>query len=256
LPIVLGPVTLVKLCRYAVADQETSKAKLAAAFLKDHVLPQYVKLFALLKEAGHVDEVLLQEPILVVDHDPETRALLAHVLDALAQVGGPKVHLVTFFDDVGEETFQWLAKDAPKNVVGVSLDFTRGDNLGFLAKHGFPQHLTLGAGVVDARNVWQINVIFMLFSFFYLDFFLIFLQVDDVIAKLATIRSAFEGAIVVQPSASLQHVPYDAAVETKLPSALRQVLSFAFQKLKEVDFIARLIKKGILKKNSLPLFPN
>jgi 5-methyltetrahydropteroyltriglutamate--homocysteine methyltransferase len=49
----------------------------------------------------------------------------------------------------------------------------------------------------------------------------------------------------VQPSASLQHVPYDATVETKLPSALRQVLAFAFQKLKEVDLIARLIKKGI-----------
>ncbi len=69
-------------------------------------------------------------------------------------------------------------------------------------------------------------------------------QVDDVISKLAAIRASFEGKLVVQPSASLQHVPYDATVETKLPSALRQVLAFAFQKLKEVDFIARLIKKG------------
>lgn len=224
LPIVLGPVTLVKLCRYIVGGAQQAapetKAQLAAAFLKDHVLPHYVELFKQLK-AAHVDEVLFQEPILVVNHDAETRALLTHVLEALAD--GPKVHLVTFFDDLGEETFKWL-QAAPKNVVGVSLDFTRGDNAGLLAKHGLPKHLTLGAGVVDARNVWQINV-------------------DDVISKLAAIRASFEGKLVVQPSASLQHVPYDATVETKLPSALRQVLAFAFQKLKEVDFIARLIKK-------------
>jgi 5-methyltetrahydropteroyltriglutamate--homocysteine methyltransferase len=157
LPIVLGPVTLVKLCRYIVGGQQATetKAKLAAAFLKDHILPHYVKLFAQLK-AAQVDEVLFQEPILVVDHDAETRALLTHVLEALA-VDGPKIHLVTFFDDLGDETFKWLHA-APKNVVGVSLDFTRGDNLGLLAKHGFPKHLVLGAGVVDARNVWQINV--------------------------------------------------------------------------------------------------
>ncbi len=158
LPIVLGPVTLVKLCRYIVGGAQQAapetKAQLAAAFLKDHVLPHYVELFKQLK-AAHVDEVLFQEPILVVDHDAETRALLTHVLEALAD--GPKVHLVTFFDDLGEETFKWL-QAAPKNVVGVSLDFTRGDNAGLLAKHGLPKHLTLGAGVVDARNVWQINV--------------------------------------------------------------------------------------------------
>lgn len=147
--------TLVKLCRYVAAGrQPTDKSKLESGFLENYVLPQYVKLFRQLKEA-HFREVLLQEPILVVDRNRETRALLSRVLEELK--GGPKVHLVTFFDDLDVDMLNWL-KDAPENLGGVSLDFTRGDNLSLLSKHSFPNHLTLGAGVIDARNVWRIDV--------------------------------------------------------------------------------------------------
>lgn len=45
----------------------------------------------------------------------------------------------------------------------------------------------------------------------------------------------------VQPSASLQFVPHDAALETQLPDPLREVLSFAEQKLAEVTFLARAL---------------
>lgn len=45
----------------------------------------------------------------------------------------------------------------------------------------------------------------------------------------------------VQPSASLQFVPHDAALETQLPDPLREVLSFAEQKLAEVTFLARTL---------------
>lgn len=61
---------------------------------------------------------------------------------------------------------------------------------------------------------------------------------------MRTICNSFQGKVVIQPSASLQHVPYDVALETKLPGTLRNVLSFALKKLTEVNLVARLTKAG------------
>ncbi len=46
------------------------------------------------------------------------------------------VNLVTFFEDVGPEAYQW-ATGLPFSAI--SLDFTRGDSLKLLKDHGFPK---------------------------------------------------------------------------------------------------------------------
>jgi 5-methyltetrahydropteroyltriglutamate--homocysteine methyltransferase len=74
-------------------------------------------------------------------------------------------------------------------------------------------------GIVDARNIWQIRP-------------------DAVLSTLETIQN-ITANIRIQPSASLQFVPYDAQRETKLPEPLRNVLSFAEQKLGEIVILAQ-----------------
>jgi 5-methyltetrahydropteroyltriglutamate--homocysteine methyltransferase len=103
-------------------------------------------------------------------------------------------------------------------VSGISLDFTRGRNLDLLNQHGFPSDKQLGVGIVDARNIWK-------------------LRPEPVLSTLEAIQS-ITANISLHPSASLQFVPYDAQRETQLPEPLRNVLSFAEQKLEEVMILA------------------
>ena len=104
-------------------------------------------------------------------------------------------------------------------MAGISLDFTRGKNLELVKAYGFPADKTLGAGVVDGRNVWKIRP-------------------EAVLTTLNELQKSVPD-LRVQPSASLQFVPHDASLETQLPQALCNVLSFAEQKLEEVVFLAR-----------------
>ncbi|MEM6839073.1 MAG: 5-methyltetrahydropteroyltriglutamate--homocysteine S-methyltransferase [Cyanobacteria bacterium P01_C01_bin.120] len=204
-PVVLSPVTLLSLSRRS-GDLDADLAKL---------LPLYVELLQQLK-ALSVTEVQLHDPILVTSSASSLQSQVEKTYSALAGVGLP-IQLVMYFDDLGD-AYSWVTQ---LPVAGISLDFTRGRNLELVKAHGFPADKTLGAGVVDGRNVWKIRP-------------------EAVQATLNELKKIVPN-LRVQPSASLQFVPHDAMLETQLPEALRNVLSFAEQKLEEVVFLARTL---------------
>jgi 5-methyltetrahydropteroyltriglutamate--homocysteine methyltransferase len=202
MPMILSPVTLLKLSRL--------EGDLTAHL--HNLLPLYSDLLTQLKAMG-VLAVQLHEPILVTSTAPDLQTAVTTTYQQLAQVGLP-IHLVTYFDDLGA-TYPWVM-ELP--VSGISLDFTRGRNLDLLNQHGFPSDKQLGVGIVDARNIWK-------------------LRPEPVLSTLEAIQS-ITANISLHPSASLQFVPYDAQRETQLPEPLRNVLSFAEQKLEEVMILA------------------
>jgi 5-methyltetrahydropteroyltriglutamate--homocysteine methyltransferase len=204
-PIILSPVTLLGLSRLE-GDLATHLEKL---------LPLYSDLFAQLKALG-ITEVQLHEPILVTSSAAALREAIATTYSQLAEMGVP-IHLVTYFDDLGV-TYPWVME---MPVAGISLDFTRGRNLELLQQHGFPADKQLGVGIVDARNIWKVRP-------------------ESVLSTLETLHSITPN-IRLHPSSSLQFVPYDAMRETKLPEPLRNVLSFAEQKLEEVVILAQTL---------------
>ncbi|ANV89030.1 5-methyltetrahydropteroyltriglutamate--homocysteine S-methyltransferase [Picosynechococcus sp. PCC 7117] len=204
-PVVLSPVTLLALSRH--------NGNLIAWL--DRLLPLYVDLLGQLKALG-IEEVQLHEPILVTSQAADLKAAVQKTYHQLAGVGLP-IQLITYFDDLGVN-YGWVTQ---LPVAGISLDFTRGHNLDLLISQGFPTDKILGAGVVDGRNIWQIH--------------------PDVTLALLKKLQAIAPNLRVQPSASLQFVPHDATSETQLPEPLRQVLSFAEQKLTEVTFLARTL---------------
>ena len=106
-------------------------------------------------------------------------------------------------------------------VAAISLDFTRGKNLELMKTYGWSQDKRLGAGVVYALNIWRIRP----------------QQVFSLLEELQGIAPN----LAMQPSASLQFLPYDATREQKLPEALRDVLSFAEQKLTEITLLAQTL---------------
>lgn len=204
IPIVIGPITLLRL----------SRLELPMSDVIPQLLDRYLTLLAALKDLG-IEEVQMHEPALVLGDATNFREFFESAYSSLAAVGVP-LHLVTYFDDLGE-AYPW-AIQLP--VSAISLDFTRGQNLKLLKQYGFPADKRLGVGIVDARNIWRIKA-------------------EQAIALLSEIQSATQATISIQPSASLQFVPEDAQRETQLPQPLRNVLSFAEQKLQSVVFIAR-----------------
>lgn len=201
-PIILGPLTLLRLSRLEININEAVSG----------LVQKYSLLLEEVKKLGVV-EVQIHEPALVLGDTMNFKALYESTYQTLAAVGVP-INLVTYFDDLGDN-YPWVVQ---LPVASLSLDFTRGENLKLLKLHGFPTDKRLGVGIVDARNIWQI-------------------QPEATISSLKEIQS-FAPDLTIQPSASLQFVPYDAKTETKLPQPLLQVLSFAQQKLEEVKLLA------------------
>lgn len=209
IPIVLGPCTLLRLSKL--------EPNIDIDKLVSKLIPLYINLLTDLKNLG-VEEVQIHEPALVLGDANSWKEHFQTVYNSFSSVGLP-LNLVTYFDDLGE-TYPWVI-ELP--VSAISLDFTRGRNLEFIKNYGFPQDKRLGVGIVDARNIWQIYP-------------------EKVLPILQEIVETLHGiSLDIQPSASLQFVPYDAKREKQLPEQLRNVLSFAEQKLQEVIFLARTI---------------
>ncbi|NMG57118.1 5-methyltetrahydropteroyltriglutamate--homocysteine S-methyltransferase [Geitlerinema sp. P-1104] len=206
-PIILGPVTLLRLSRFEMNQSQ------AASELCD----RYVQLLQELKELG-VAEVQIHEPALVFGDAANFKENYQATYQSLSQIG-LAIQLVTYFDDLGDN-YSWVM-ELP--VAGVSLDFTRGRNLELLQQYGFPEDKQLGAGLVDARNIWKIR--------------------PDVLQSTLDIITGVTTNLRLQPSASLQFVPYDAQRERKLPEPLLQVLSFAEQKLEELQLLATHLRQ-------------
>ncbi len=173
--------------------------------------------------AGGAEWIQFDEPCLAQDRAPAELAALARAYERLAAHKGAARLLVAIpFGHVGEgyDTIVGLPVD------GVALDLVRGRANLDLLRRGFPAGKTLVAGVVDGRNVWR----------------------ADLAAALATLERAAafvpRDNIVIAPSCSLLHVPYDARREDGIDPEARAWLAFAEQKLDEVALLARGLGEG------------
>ncbi|MBN1922201.1 MAG: 5-methyltetrahydropteroyltriglutamate--homocysteine S-methyltransferase [Anaerolineae bacterium] len=196
-PIVLGPITFLRLARLEVPFD----------VILAQLLPLYVELLGALKALG-VPEVQVHEPALILPDAADFRSQTERAMAALAAVGLP-INLVIPFDDVGE-SFAWIVA---LPVAGLTLDFTRGETTALLERHGWSADKFLAAGIVDGRNVWR-------------------LRGAEALPRLQSLATPTVSRL--SAACSLQHVPYSAARETTLPAPLRGVLAFAEEKLHEL----------------------
>ncbi|MGG6314230.1 5-methyltetrahydropteroyltriglutamate--homocysteine S-methyltransferase [Paenibacillus macerans] len=214
-PVVLGLFTFLKLSKgYAAAEWDAWVGKL---------LPLYVRVLREVHEAGAA-WVQIDEPAAVTSLTPDDlRSLKTIYRTIAAEVPGLQVMLQTYFDAV--EHFETLA-ELP--VQGIGLDFVHGreGNMEALRRLGFPAGKTLGAGIVDGRNIWRADL-------------------DESLKLLQEIRLlAGDPELIVQPSCSLLHVPVSAAGEARLAPVLREALTFAEQKLEELASLREAARAG------------
>lgn len=192
------------------------------SLLPRRLLPAYAQLLRQLQQLG-VPEVQLHEPSLTTDAGAAAQSVYESAYKSLAAVGCP-IDLVTYYDCLGA-AYPWVT-NLP--VSAISLDFcgVPGDaagngTLALIRQHGFPASRRLGAGLIDARSPYA----------------------DDLPACAAVLKELQSLGITnisVQPSTTLQHLPYDTAAEVgHLEPSLLSRLAFAVQKLQSLTSLAK-----------------
>ncbi len=214
-PVLLGPISFLLLGK----EKEPSFHRLS---LLDNLLPVYAETIKKLHELG-AEWIQLDEPCLALDRTEEERRVYEKTYRTLRSAApGIKILLATYFEGLREN----LPTALNLPVDAVHLDLLRAPHQLDEALNLVPQNLILSLGVVDGRNIWK----------------------NDFAASLALLDKAAHRIgserIMVAPSCSLLHVPYDLDAEPELDAELKSWLAFARQKLMEVNILSRAITEG------------
>ncbi|WP_321314117.1 5-methyltetrahydropteroyltriglutamate--homocysteine S-methyltransferase [Halarcobacter sp.] len=203
--------------------------------LLSKVLPIYEKL---LNEISTLDDsvtVQIDEPIFVKDNEPKVLSLIKPVYDILGNISDNlKIVVTTYFEHSNEAT-KVLTKTP---IWGIGLDFLYGkDNtqaLEEIANSG----KKLIAGVVDGRNIWKNNI-------------------QNTLEILVNITKHIKkDNLLISSSCSLLHSPLTLKYEEKLDSSIKEWLSFAYEKLQEINIISKIFFHGLeaLDNNELKIY--
>lgn len=208
-PVVIGPYTMLKLCRYVGSKNAEDFA--------DDVAEAYRQLIAECDEEN-VEWLQFDEPSLVRDMDDDDKALFHRVYDRVfADRADCKILLQTYFGDV---------RDVYEDIInmpfaGIGLDFIEGKQTGQLIdRYGFPGDKVLFAGLVNGKNIWRNHY--------------------DKTLKVAGQLRDKKIDVVLSTSCSLLHVPYTLKHETKLSQDYLKFFAFAEEKLTELSELATL----------------
>ncbi|MCY1563654.1 5-methyltetrahydropteroyltriglutamate--homocysteine S-methyltransferase [Staphylococcus pettenkoferi] len=205
-PVILGPITFVALSKGGTQSVEEKVETL---------LPLYRQVLTELVEAG-ASYIQIDEPILVTDDSAKYEAITKCTYDNFAEAGlGDKLVIQTYFERANIEFLNTLP------VKGYGLDFVHdnGYNLAQIQSGYLDKDKAIYAGIIDGRNVWAADL-------------------EDKKHLIETLLD-YTDELVIQPSSSLLHVPVSLDDE-QLEDAIAEGLSFATEKLDELDALKRL----------------
>jgi 5-methyltetrahydropteroyltriglutamate--homocysteine methyltransferase len=206
-PVLIGPVTLLLLGKSVDGTEPLS--------LLPGLLAAYVEVLHELAKEG-VEWVQIDESSLVTDL-PAGYAEAYRTAYAELTKSPIKLVLTTYFGGLGDN----LDLAVSLGTAGLHIDAVRAPQQVATVLEALKPEQTVSLGVVDGRNIWHTE-----------------LQavrpvIDAAVSRLGAAR------IIVAPSCSLLHVPYDTADEVKLDPRIRGWLSFAAQKLHELAALAQ-----------------
>ncbi|MEL4308046.1 5-methyltetrahydropteroyltriglutamate--homocysteine S-methyltransferase [Joostella sp. CR20] len=218
-PVFIGPVSYLLLGK----AKETGFEKLD---LIDDLLSVYIDIFTELEKQG-ATWIQIDEPFLVMDLSEKERQIFERVYQTLAdKFPALKFILTTYFEGLHKNA-SWVVK-LPVEVL--HLDLVRGFEQLDTVLNIVPDTLKLSLGVVDGRNIWKND-----------------LQASKAILENAISKLGVE-RVLVAPSCSLLHVPFDLDNEpetTSLTSEIKNWLAFAKQKLTEVAVLSALVEEEL-----------
>ncbi|MBF8378583.1 5-methyltetrahydropteroyltriglutamate--homocysteine S-methyltransferase [Alicyclobacillus mali] len=214
-PQLVGPITFLKLAKVVGGEVDPLS-------LLPNLIPAYEAWLASLHEAGAA-WVQLDEPALVLDLTDAERQAFVDAYAALAKAARPSILVATYFGSPGDN----LSTALELPVEGLHLDLVRAaDVLQQVHALGWPKGRRLSLGVIDGRNVWRADL-------------------DAAFAHLEQgVHLAGAEHVMIAPSCSLLHVPWDVELETDMDPEIKSWLAFALQKLDEIALLKQALDEG------------
>jgi len=206
-PVLPGPLT------YIFLGKETEAVSDRFNYL-DSILKVYEEILTRLLET--CQWVQLDEPILVLDLDTETKNHFKETYERLTKAAGSmKILLATYFGALGSN--EDLTLSLP--VSGLHLDLVRAPNQLDSVLKNIDSEKILSLGLVNGRNIWKTN----------------FDTAINMVKK--AVETIGKERIMLAPSCSLLHVPMDLDEETALLPEIKNWMAFAKQKCNELHII-------------------
>ncbi|MEJ2426926.1 MAG: hypothetical protein P8101_21255, partial [Candidatus Thiodiazotropha sp.] len=132
-----------------------------------------------------------------------------------------KLLLATYFGSLGDNL--QLTCELP--VAGVHVDLSRSREELNPLLDWLPAHKILSLGILDGRNVWKCDL-------------------NAQLDWLEPVHERLRERLWLAPSCSLLHLPVDLEQETQLDTEIRSWLSFAEQKLTELEVLGKALNQG------------
>ncbi len=210
-PVILGPVSYLWL-----GKEKDDSNKLD---LLDTLVTVYQQLLIALAEEG-IEWVQIDEPILVTELDADWQHAFKQAYLALHKTR-INLLLTTYFGELKENVL--LACELP--VAGLHIDAINGFDEINKVIDWLPPHKVLSLGVINGRNIWKTDL-------------------NATLDWLTPIHTRLGDRLWLAPSCSLLHVPVDLSSEVALDEDISRWLSFAVQKLNELDILAQALSHG------------
>ncbi|MDX1918832.1 MAG: 5-methyltetrahydropteroyltriglutamate--homocysteine S-methyltransferase [Candidatus Caenarcaniphilales bacterium] len=209
-PVLIGPVTFLSLGKSKRPD-----------FNPFNLLPQLCEVYAEILNQLAADGAIyiqLDEPCLACDLSDEQKKAYADfqglIMSKLSPGFSAKILLTTYFDDISDN-FPLIRDGGLWDCLHIDLVSSPKQLKSVLEV--FPHGKSLSLGLIDGRNIWKAD-----------------LESAEALARKALYKIGSEH-IMIGSSCSLMHVPVDLKPEMKLDPQLKDWLSFAIQKVHEVE---------------------
>ncbi|WP_461829836.1 5-methyltetrahydropteroyltriglutamate--homocysteine S-methyltransferase [Aquifex sp.] len=180
------------------------------------LIPVYKELLLSLKNAG-VKRVHFEEPALVMDTQDYEWEVIEEIYRELSDTG-VEIGLLTYYDSVSDyERFVNL----PVKALHFDL-VSNEENFKNLKEKGFPEGKELIAGVINGRQPWRANLREKL----------------NLVEELLKVSEN----LTISNASPLYHLPVSVEPEDELPEGLKERLSFAKEKLRELKLLKEALE--------------
>jgi len=185
----------------------------------DALISAYQQILTRLHKQG-VQWVQIDEPVLVLDLPDQWKKAIHSTYQKL-HTENINLLLATYFGPLQENLP--LACNLPVDALHV--DMIRGINELDLIRQHLPDNKILSLGIINGRNIWRTDL-------------------DATLKTLANVKQDLGERLWIAPSCSLLHLPVDLEREDKLDNELKSWLSFAKQKLAELNCLNIALNQG------------
>lgn len=222
-PVLIGPIS------YLLLGKERSN-NFHRIDLIEKFIPVYINVLQRLKTQG-VEWIQLDEPFLVTDLTKKEQIAFQYAYQEIDKhLKGINILLTTYFDKLDDNLI--LSTNLPVKALHVDL-VTDPSQLNEILNNISTKSI-LSLGIIDGRNIWKNN----------------YNQSIKYIYKAKDILGI--DRLMIAPSCSLLHVPFDLTFEKSLNIEIKDCMSFAKQKLEEINEVYQIVngEKSLLELNN------